>query len=281
MSKPIVSTPFTDANIKVHTAMAHVYNDSPHFREENKKKVRDDLLKCVAEAPSRKSMLDLGCGTGFIIDLIHDQFDEIFGVDITPAMLKQVNLHGGKVKLHVAQAESTPFADQSFDMVTAYSFLDHLPTLEPVFKEIYRVLKPGGVFYSGQTANYYFWQALKDLEKQGVKPEDTPEVVRREFSASLHQSAEISKEYDFSAKEFEDAEYIKSQKGGVHDIEVMNLAQKIGFKKTEIKFHWYLGQAKIMHQQSFTDSQKIEDYLNMIGPLARPLFKYIEIKLWR
>jgi len=272
---------FIEANVKVHTAMANIYNEGPHFREENKKKVRQDLMICVSELKTKKSLLDLGCGTGFIIDLVHDQFDEIHGVDVTPAMLKQVNLHEGKVSLHLSQAEKTPFADQSFDMVTAYSFLDHLPDLEPVFKEIYRVLRPGGIFYSGQTANYYFWQGLKNIEMQGYDPNSTPEIVKREFSASLYQAADIAQHYDFSAEEFENAEFIKSQQGGVRDRDVEELAKKIGFKKIDIKFHWYLGQAKVMHQQSFEDSQKIESYLNSILPLSKSLFKYIEIKLWR
>ena len=53
-----------------------------------KARVRARLQDLRAEFGGR--LLDIGCGTGFIIDLAADQFDDVRGIDLTPAMLARV-----------------------------------------------------------------------------------------------------------------------------------------------------------------------------------------------
>ena len=90
--------------------------------------------------------LDLGCGNN-----PHNPFnaDELFGVDI-------FSPHSN-VKIADLSIEKIPYDDNEFDYVTAYDFLEHIPRLlyidgkrtQPfieVMNEIWRVLKPGGIF---------------------------------------------------------------------------------------------------------------------------------------
>ncbi len=78
-----------DANILVHSRMAARYDErEPHFRAENQKQVRRCWSACVTKIGGR--LLDMGCGTGFIIDLAADLFDDVRGIDITTAMLARV-----------------------------------------------------------------------------------------------------------------------------------------------------------------------------------------------
>ena len=121
-----------NANRQVHSALAKAgeYNKSPHFRQENQNKVKAILKKLTQELDGPTiSALDLGCGTGFIIHLLVDLVDEIHGVDITDDMMKLIDLSSGKVFLKNAEAENTPFPGEKFSLVTAYSFLDHLESL--------------------------------------------------------------------------------------------------------------------------------------------------------
>ena len=67
------------ANVEVHSRMVEVYAKEPHFRPENQAKVRGVLADLRTRAKGGK-LLDLGCGTGFIINLARDLFDEIHGV---------------------------------------------------------------------------------------------------------------------------------------------------------------------------------------------------------
>lgn len=97
------------ANIAVHTRMADSYNQEPHFRPENQAKVRGTLEQ-LAERCGGGKLLDIGCGTGFIIHLAKPLFQEVHGVDVTQAMLDQVDCSGGNVQVHNSPAETLPFA---------------------------------------------------------------------------------------------------------------------------------------------------------------------------
>ena len=109
-----------DANIDVHTRMVGRYDaEEPHFRPENQEKVRGRLKALRARVPGGR-LLDVGCGTGFIIHLAVGVFEEIHGVDITPAMMARVRTDAGNITLHQSAAESMPLPDASFDAVTAY-----------------------------------------------------------------------------------------------------------------------------------------------------------------
>ena len=155
-----------DANIAVHSRMADRYDaEEPHFRPENQAKVRQRLLGLRARVPGGK-LLDVGCGTGFIIHLALGVFDEIHGVDITPAMMARVRIDKGNITLHRTPAETLPFADASFDAATAYSFLDHLEDQGAVLREVARVLRPGGVFYADLNPNRLFWKAVGAIDRR-------------------------------------------------------------------------------------------------------------------
>jgi ubiquinone/menaquinone biosynthesis C-methylase UbiE len=136
------------ANVEVHSRLVEVYKNEPHFRPENQAKVRDMLVGLRQRAPGGK-LLDIGCGTGFIINLARDVFDDIHGVDVTPAMLAKIDTSRGNITLHNTSAERLPFGHAEFDVVTGYSFLHHLEDFRPVLGEVFRVLKPGGTFQYG------------------------------------------------------------------------------------------------------------------------------------
>ncbi len=58
---------------------------------------------------------------------------------------------GLTVKSLRADAESLPFAAESFDLVLGHAVLHHLPDLERAFSEFHRVLKPGGrIVFAGE-----------------------------------------------------------------------------------------------------------------------------------
>jgi len=70
------------------------------------------------------------------------------GVDLSAASLAQArrrcHLAGLESDLHLADAESLPFADRTFDVVYSYGVLHHSPDTEKCLREAWRVLKPGG-----------------------------------------------------------------------------------------------------------------------------------------
>jgi demethylmenaquinone methyltransferase/2-methoxy-6-polyprenyl-1,4-benzoquinol methylase len=98
--------------------------------------------------------LDIGCGTGELARLVTHHYGaaRVVGADFTRAMLENAasesatrseREHLGYVR---ATALKLPFADGSFDLVTNAFVARNLSDLRTAFREVHRVLRPGGVF---------------------------------------------------------------------------------------------------------------------------------------
>ena len=263
-----------DANIAVHTRMAATYNtEEPHFRPENRAKVKGRLQDVRRRAPGGR-LIDFGCGTGFILGLAHDLFDVLHGVDVTQAMLDRVDLSPGNITVHNCPAERTPFADASFDAASAYSFIHHVQDYGKVFAEAHRVLVPGGIFYVDLEPNRLFWLAMSKLDGNNLPP-----IVQKAWDSTMGIEARIEKEYGIPQDVFRNAEYGKSVLGGVDPTEVEQIARSVGFSKVDVKFDWFLGQAEVMHGRSFDEAARVDAYLRDIAPLSSHLFKYIHVEM--
>jgi ubiquinone/menaquinone biosynthesis C-methylase UbiE len=265
------------ANIEVHTRVASAYNETePQFRPENLKKVRGVLEGLRSRAPGGK-MLDLGCGTGFLINLAKDLFDEIHGVDVTQAMLDRVDTSSGNINLHNGPAEKVPFDDGTFDLVTAYSFLHHTADAKAVLAEAFRVLKPGGLFYIDEEPNKLFWDAMSGISD--VQAVECNPMIRKARDSVLKTDARLEEQFGLPRELFRQAEYIKAILGGIDPREFVHAARNIGFRDSAVRHEWFLGQAEVMHGRSFEAAAEVEDYLRSVSPLADHLFKYLQFIL--
>lgn len=265
-----------DANREVHGRLAGVYDETePHFRPENQAKVKN-RLRAMRDRAGSARMLDVGCGTGFILRLAADLFDQIDGVDITEEMMQRIPKLGDHVKVQLAEAENLPFADNTFDVVTAYSVFDHLVDYRVTLAEIRRVLKPSGIFYADLIPNKEFWQTLV-----GIAPADEPSldpIVARELAMVRENHKRIEKEHGIASETFRNAEPGKLG-GGIDGSAVCADAKAIGYSGQQVLYDWFLGQGPVMHNQSFETAETIDDYLQRLGPVSRPLYKYLRFVL--
>ncbi len=96
--------------------------------------------------------LELGSGTGFfLLNLMQAGLAERGSVtDLSPGMvqaaLRNAEHLGLDVDGRVADAEQIPYDDDTFDVVVGHAVLHHIPDLDAAFREVLRVLKPGGRF---------------------------------------------------------------------------------------------------------------------------------------
>lgn len=262
-----------NANIDYHTKLAKNYNqEQPQYYQENLDRVRNTLIM-LAKRAGNTSLCDLGCGTGFILDLAYDLFEHIHGVDITEAMMNEVkdqqNLH-----LTLSNTENLPFLDNSFNVMTGYGFLHHLYDLEPTLKQVYRCLKPGGFFYSDSDPNMHFWDAMTDLDTNY----SIDNLVRRELNGIQTEIERTLNNYDFGNHEsgiVELAEFQKMKKGGFDPDVLKSIFQDIGFDDVKIIPEWFLGQGQILHEISSEAASTIKDFLFKAMPISQPLFKYL------
>lgn len=99
----------------------------------------------LAKYPLAKPVLDIGCGFGEFGGVFFSSQVEV-GLDINEEEIFRAAKSGKYKKTIVADARKLPFANNLFKTVISISTLEHIPDNAKVFKESYRILKPGGIF---------------------------------------------------------------------------------------------------------------------------------------
>jgi 2-polyprenyl-3-methyl-5-hydroxy-6-metoxy-1,4-benzoquinol methylase len=98
-----------------------------------------------------KQLLDVGCGIGYVAALYAKGGAKVTAVDITDKGVeitkKRLAYLGLSGDVRQANAETLPFADATFDVVTSFGVLHHTPDTTKALSEVDRVLKPGGTTY--------------------------------------------------------------------------------------------------------------------------------------
>jgi demethylmenaquinone methyltransferase/2-methoxy-6-polyprenyl-1,4-benzoquinol methylase/phosphoethanolamine N-methyltransferase len=115
--------------------------------------LRATLVELAAPAPGEE-VLDVGCGTGVLALLLESRAGggRVHGIDASREMIAVAREKATRarrdVDFRVAAVEALPFADASFDLVTASLMLHHLPddAKRRGLTEVRRVLRLGGRF---------------------------------------------------------------------------------------------------------------------------------------
>jgi SAM-dependent methyltransferase len=106
-----------------------------------------ELLLEAANVQSGTRILDLGCGPGNVAARLAGNGGVVDAVDYSEPMLEVAKENYPDIRFHFANAEELPFDDGTFDAVISSLTVHHLARPTEVFKEVYRVLKPGGSFF--------------------------------------------------------------------------------------------------------------------------------------
>ncbi len=106
--------------------------------------------------------LDIGCGYGVNSEVFGKGLENIYCSDFNIANLvkckEYMNRHENVFYL-AADAQSLPFEGECFDLVTAFSLIEHVPDQEQMLREALRVLKKGGELVM-QFPNRHFFMEL-------------------------------------------------------------------------------------------------------------------------
>ena len=106
----------------------------------------------LASLKEGETVLDLGAGAGFDCFLAANRAGEkgrVIGVDMTPEMIEKARENANKsgyknVEFRLGEIENLPVADNSVDALISNCVINLSPDKPRVFKEAFRVLKPGG-----------------------------------------------------------------------------------------------------------------------------------------
>lgn len=149
-----------------------VYHDYEAEQYDEKWSISYDE-RCIAYARERfarmagtdgwpyPTVLEIGCGTGFFTLnlMLAGVIKEAHVTDISPGMVAVAERNARDLGLtvhgKVADAETLPYDDDTFDLVVGHAVLHHIPDVELALREVVRVLKPGGRFvFAGEPTTY-------------------------------------------------------------------------------------------------------------------------------
>jgi ubiquinone/menaquinone biosynthesis C-methylase UbiE len=129
--------------IKHYNNLAFVY-DSLYGNEQ---KVKINIALNNLNLYKTDLVLDLGCGTCFLIEIIYNSIDLFVGVDISSELLKvaikKLRYLRGKSNIFFvrADAEYLPFREETFDKIFAFTLLQNIININKCIRAIKRVAK--------------------------------------------------------------------------------------------------------------------------------------------
>ncbi len=97
----------------------------------------------VGELGRGKKTLEIGCGTGIILQQVSAFANEAWGMDLSSGMLNNARSLG--LNVVEGNAVDIPFPDNSFDLVYSFKVLPHVVEIDKAISEVSRVLKQDGV----------------------------------------------------------------------------------------------------------------------------------------
>ena len=112
-----------------------------------------------------RNVLDVGCGDGDLAVELWRRGGTVTGIDASQEMVEaaraRAKREGADILFMVGEAASIPFDPERFDVVVAVTILCFVADPAPVFREITRVLRPGGILAIGELGKWSLWAAAR------------------------------------------------------------------------------------------------------------------------
>jgi ubiquinone/menaquinone biosynthesis C-methylase UbiE len=146
------------------------------IRGERERKTRELLERFGLFPFADRRILDVGCGTGEQLALFERwgaRPEKLFGVDLIPDRIRRARQRFPQITFQLANAESLPFHDGSFDLVSTFTVFTSILNRQMaanIGREINRILAPGGsVLWYDFRMNNPFNQHVRGVSRRRVQ----------------------------------------------------------------------------------------------------------------
>lgn len=118
-----------------------VATSPPSWDAKNLRRIMD-----IIEPYCQGAVLDIGCGDGTLTSHLNklNKAKTVMGVDISKTAISQAKKKYPAIDFAVVSATTIPFSKESFDFIAMVELVEHIIDIEKMFKEVNKVLKPGG-----------------------------------------------------------------------------------------------------------------------------------------
>jgi SAM-dependent methyltransferase len=129
--------------------------EQEHFWFQGRRVLVEALLDRRLPGPGRL-VLDLGCGSGSLLDVLERRGQRVIGIDVRPEGLARARKRHPDALLLRAEADRLPLRDGVLDAVVALDVLEHVDDAAAL-AEVARVLRPGGLLLASVPAVPWLW----------------------------------------------------------------------------------------------------------------------------
>lgn len=152
---------FNEANSDFYDLEYFISLEYRYLSGAHSSKVRNifKLIKNYIEDLKDKSILDVGCGSGFYTNEFYKLGGIVTGIDYSQFAIKFAKDRFHDIAFQVQSGyKLETFKDESFDIVTLFDVIEHMSDQSRTLDEVYRVLKPGGFFVISTDLDESLWK---------------------------------------------------------------------------------------------------------------------------
>ena len=225
MRIPASISAITDINAKYHDFLAptiDTYQEQYHPKVlALYKDIFDRIFSFFKSKNKEKlSILDVGCGTGYLEQFLQPEINEIVGIDVSQKLLAKAKNKYPRVKYYLADIYKFK-SRKKYDLIVENSVLHHLKDYEMVLAKMIYMLKFGGCLFLGDEPNYYAYRYLP--------------FIKYLFRYHLQDKRKL-KTADIRNKFEKHAEYHLFFSGGINPFKLKQYLSKRGLSNVYITF---------------------------------------------
>lgn len=112
-----------------------------------RKKIESVLLKFLDNLNNGNRILDIGCGTGYYLNLMSKRGFNCIGIDLSENMLHQLKDAYSGLAVQISDAKRLSFKENSFEAVVSIETLRYFSNRNHLLSEVFRVIRPGGLVF--------------------------------------------------------------------------------------------------------------------------------------